>query len=76
MPQLDASILREFVEQIRGSDTYTTDEQQKRVKIREIEISIISLACLILRKRRSNPKLLKTKIMRKSAQLDAAPTLA
>ena len=76
MPQLDASILREFVEQIRVSDTYTTDEQQKRVKIREIEISIISLACLILRKRRSNPKLLKTKIMRKSAQLDAAPTLA
>jgi site-specific DNA recombinase len=38
MPQLDASILREFVEQIRGSDTYTTDEQQKRVKIQKIEI--------------------------------------
>ena len=36
--QLDATILREFVEQIRGSETYTTDEQQKRVKIREIEI--------------------------------------
>ena len=38
MTQLDATILREFVEQIRVSDTYTTDEQQKRVKIREIEI--------------------------------------
>ena len=38
MTQFDATILREFVEQIRVSDTYTTDEQQKRVKIREIEI--------------------------------------
>ena len=38
MTQLDATILREFVEQIRVSDTYTTDEQQKRVKVREIEI--------------------------------------
>ena len=38
MTQLDTTILREFVEQIRVSDTYTTDEQQKRVKIREIEI--------------------------------------
>lgn len=38
MTQLDATILREFVEQIRVSDTYTTDEQQRRVKIREIEI--------------------------------------
>ena len=38
MTQLDATILREFVEQIRVSDTYTTNEQQKRVKIREIEI--------------------------------------
>ncbi len=38
MTQLDATILREFVEQIRVSDTYTSDEQQKRVKIREIEI--------------------------------------
>ncbi|WP_299448730.1 recombinase family protein [uncultured Phascolarctobacterium sp.] len=38
MTQLDATILREFVEQIRVSDTYTTDEQQKRVKIREVEI--------------------------------------
>ena len=28
MTQLDATILREFVEQIRVSDTYTTDEQQ------------------------------------------------
>ena len=27
-----------WVEQIRVSNTYTTDEQQKRVKIREIEI--------------------------------------
>jgi len=26
------------VEQIRASDTYTTGEQQKRVKIREFEI--------------------------------------
>lgn len=31
-------ILREFVEQIRVSNIYTTDEQLKRVKIREIEI--------------------------------------
>ncbi len=38
MTQLDATILRELVEQIRVSETYTTDEQQKRVKIREIEI--------------------------------------
>ncbi len=38
MPHLDATILREFVEQIRASDTYTAGEQQKRVKIREIEI--------------------------------------
>lgn len=38
MTQLDATILREFVEQIRVSDTYTTNEQQKQVKIREIEI--------------------------------------
>ena len=38
MPQLDATILREFVEQIRVSDIYTTNEQQKQVKIREIEI--------------------------------------
>ena len=38
MTQLDAAILREFVEQIRGSDTCTTDNQQKRVKIREVEI--------------------------------------
>ena len=38
MTQLDATILREFVEQIRVSDTYTTDEHEKRVKIREIEI--------------------------------------
>lgn len=36
--QLDATILREFVEQIRASDSYTTDKQQKQVKIREIEI--------------------------------------
>ncbi len=36
--QLDATILCEFVEQIRVSETYTTDERQKRVKIREIEI--------------------------------------
>ena len=33
-----AHILREFVEQIRVSETYTTDKQQKQVKIREIEI--------------------------------------
>ena len=38
MTQLDATILREFVEQIKVSDTYTTDEQQKRANIREIEI--------------------------------------
>nr|WP_326172602.1 DUF4368 domain-containing protein [uncultured Oscillibacter sp.] len=38
MTRLDATILREFMEQIGASDTYTTDEQQKRVKIRGIEI--------------------------------------
>ena len=37
---------------------------------------ITSLVRLILRERGSNPKLPKTKIMRKSAQLDATPTLA
>ena len=37
MTQLDATILREFVEQIRISETYTTGKQQKRVKIHEIE---------------------------------------
>ena len=41
MTQLDATILREFVEQIRVSETYTTDEQQKRVKIREIVYNFI-----------------------------------
>ncbi len=35
--QLDATILRESVKQIRVSNTCTTDEQQKQVKIREIE---------------------------------------
>ena len=38
MTQFDATILREFVEQNRVSETYTTDERQKRVKIQEIEI--------------------------------------
>ena len=38
MTQLDATILREFVEQIRVSKTYMTNEQQKRVKILKIDI--------------------------------------
>ena len=38
MTRLNATILCEFVEQIRVSENHTTDEQQKRVKIREIEI--------------------------------------
>ena len=67
MTQLDATILREFVEQIRVSDTYTTDEQQKRVKIREIEIVYNFIGAFDLKKRKNNPKLPKTKIMRGSA---------
>jgi len=35
---ISSALKRIFVEQIRVSETYTTDEQQKRVKIREIEI--------------------------------------
>ncbi len=38
MTQLDATILREFVEQIRVSDTYTISEQGRQVKVREVEI--------------------------------------
>ena len=38
MQQPDASILREFVEKIYISDVYTPDENEPRVKVREIEI--------------------------------------
>ena len=38
MQQLDASILREFVEKIHISEVYTPDENEPRIKIREIEI--------------------------------------
>lgn len=36
--QLDASVLREFVEKIYISEVYTPDENKPRIKVREIEI--------------------------------------
>ncbi len=38
MTQLDASILREFVEKIYISDVYTPDENEPRIKVRDIQI--------------------------------------
>ena len=38
MQQLDASILREFVDKIYVSEVYTPDENEPRIKVREIEI--------------------------------------
>ena len=38
MQQLDASVLREFVEKIYISEVYTSDENEPRIKVREIEI--------------------------------------
>ena len=38
MQQLDASVLREFVEKIYISEVYTPDENEPRIKVREIEI--------------------------------------
>mgnify|MGYP000164008962 CR=1 FL=1 len=38
MRQLDASVLREFVEKIYISEVYTPDENEPRIKVREIEI--------------------------------------
>ncbi len=38
MQQLDASILREFVEKIYISEVYTPDKNEPRIKVREIEI--------------------------------------
>ena len=38
MHQLDASVLREFVEKIYISEVYTPDENESRIKVREIEI--------------------------------------
>lgn len=38
MTQLDASVLREFVEKIYISDVYTPDENDPRIKVREIQI--------------------------------------
>ena len=38
MAQLDASVLREFVEKIYISDVYTPDESDPRIKVREIQI--------------------------------------
>lgn len=38
MQQLDASILREFVDKIYISEVYTPDENEPRIKVREIEI--------------------------------------
>ena len=38
MQQLDASILREFVDKIYISEVYTPDENEPHIKVREIEI--------------------------------------
>lgn len=38
MQQLDASILREFVDKIYISEVYTPDDNEPRIKVREIEI--------------------------------------
>ncbi|WP_369123991.1 DUF4368 domain-containing protein [Blautia producta] len=38
LAELDASVLREFVEKIYISDVYTPDENEPRVKVREIQI--------------------------------------
>ena len=38
MQQLDASILREFVDKIYISEVYTPDENEPRIKVRKIEI--------------------------------------
>ena len=38
MQQLDAYILREFVDKIYISEVYTPDENEPRIKVREIEI--------------------------------------
>ena len=38
MQQLDAFVLREFVEKIYISEVYTPDENEPRIKVREIEI--------------------------------------
>ena len=40
MQQLDASVLREFVEKIYISEVYTPDENEPRIKVREIEIAV------------------------------------
>ena len=36
--QLDAAVLREFVDKIYISEVYTPDENEPRIKVREIEI--------------------------------------
>ena len=56
MQQLDASILREFVDKIYISEVYTPDENEPRIKVREIEIVYNFIGALILRKQGSNPK--------------------
>ncbi len=38
MQTLDAAVLREFVEKIYISDVYTPDENEPRVKVRDIQI--------------------------------------
>lgn len=38
MQQFDASVLREFVERIYITAVYTPDENEPRIKVREIEI--------------------------------------
>lgn len=38
MTELDANVLREFVEKIYVSDVYTPDENEPRIKVRDIQI--------------------------------------
>ena len=56
MQQLDASVLREFVEKIYISEVYTPDENEPRIRSEKSRSSITSLVHLILRKQGSNPK--------------------
>ena len=56
MQQLDASVLREFVEKIYISEVYTPDENEPRIKVREIEIVYNFIGAFDLRTQGSNPK--------------------
>ena len=56
MQQLDASVLREFVEKIYISEVYTPDENEPRIKVREIEIVYNFIGAFDFEDARSNPK--------------------